>query len=190
MHDFLGDAIAFATKAHSGQIRKFGNIPYILHPLEVAAIASGMTSDLHTIIAALLHDTVEDAGVTFTTIQKNFGSRVAELVFSETEDKLAELPPESTWFTRKQESLIALQNTGDIQIKILWLSDKLANLRSFYREYLRQGDHLWSYLHQKDPKMQCWYYETVAEAVSELKDEAAYNEFIDLIRKVFYSSEE
>ena len=52
------EAVTFATAAHSGQTRKMQNIPYILHPMEVAAIASTMTECEEILMAALLHDTV------------------------------------------------------------------------------------------------------------------------------------
>ncbi len=190
MRDILGEAIAFAANAHDGQKRKLLNTPYILHPMEVAVIASTMTDDTDTLIAALLHDTVEDTYVTMEDIRAQFGDRVCQLVDSETEDKRANLPPQDTWYVRKIESLKALCGTDDVHIKIIWLADKLSNMRSFYSQYRALGNELWQHLNQKDPKMHLWYYETIADAVACLKNEAAYEEYMDLIRKIFYSSEE
>ena len=65
----LDRAIVFATKAHSGTLRKKDGIPYILHPMEVASIAGGITTDVEVLTAALLHDTVEDTDVTLDTIK-------------------------------------------------------------------------------------------------------------------------
>ena len=138
-----------------------------------------MTDNLEVMSAGVLHDTIEDCGVEAKTLRQTFGPRVAALVQSETEDKLADRPANETWMQRKEESLLMLQHTKDRDVKILWLGDKLSNIRSFYREWLRQGDQMWQALHQKDPKMHEWYYRTIAEYTHELEDTAAYQEVID-----------
>ncbi len=183
--DVLESAIVFATDAHSGQVRKISFTPYILHPLEVAGIIATMTNDIETMASGVLHDTVEDCGVDPKEIKTRFGARVAALVQSETEDKLYNRPPAETWKERKADSLLMLKYTKDLDVKILWLADKLSNLRSFYREYLKRGDELWQFFNQKDPAMQRWYYQTVADYVPELEGTAAYIEFNELIKKVF-----
>ena len=92
----LDDAIVFAIHAHSGQLRKGTNTPYILHPLEAAAIVASMTDDLEIIAAAVLHDTLEDAHISMYEIADKFGERVADLVKSETENKREDLPASDT----------------------------------------------------------------------------------------------
>ena len=185
MSQFLDEAIAFATQAHSGQVRKMAHTPYILHPMEVAAIIGTMTGDEKVMAAGLLHDTVEDCNVDPREIKRRFGARVSALVQSETEDKLSDRPSSETWMARKEESLLMLQLTSDRDVKILWLGDKLSNIRSFYREYQARGDAIWQELHQKDPKMQGWYYRTIAALLSELSDTAAYAEYVDLVNRIF-----
>ena len=186
----LEDAIKFATDAHSGKIRKLANTPYILHPLEVAAIISTMTCDLETMAAGVLHDTIEDCGVDPKEIKDRFGARVSALVQSETEDRTSITKTEAeSWQERKEESLLMLSLTKDRDVKILWLADKLSNMRSFYREYLKKGDDIWLALHQKDKKKQAWYYDTIIENLTELKDTAAYIEFCELVCKVFHEEE-
>ena len=185
MSEKLDEAIKFATDSHAGQIRKMANIPYILHPLEVAAIVSTMTPDEDVMIAGLLHDTIEDCDVDPRLIKQKFGARVSALVQSETEDRLSKRPPAETWMQRKEESLIMLGLTKDKDVKILWLADKLSNIRSFYREHLKRGDEIWQALNQKDPAKHEWYYRTIAENVTELSDTAAYAEYVDLVNKVF-----
>ena len=184
--DILDDAINFATEVHRGQTRKLSGIPYILHPMEVAAIIGTMTNEREVMAAGMLHDTIEDCGVDPLLIRDRFGSRVFALVQSETEDKMDHRPAEETWQERKADSLLMLKHAKDRGAKLLWLADKLSNLRSFYKERLAAGDTIWNVLHQKDPKMQRWYYATVAEYLySDLKDEAAYREYTELIYKVF-----
>ncbi len=178
-------AVQFSLQKHSGQTRKESKIPYVLHPMEVASIVATMTNDENVLAAALLHDTVEDAQVKKQEILKEFGERVAALVESETEDKRADLPPESTWRIRKEETLAVLRDTDDIAVKMLWLGDKLSNMRSYYRQYKEKGDALWQAYHQKSPVEQKWYYTTIAEYLSDLKDHPAYWEYVTLLYEIF-----
>ena len=186
----LEEAILFATKAHEGQMRKMAKTPYILHPVEVAAIIATMTSDLETMAAGVLHDTIEDCNVDPREIKEKFGARVSALVQSETEDRLSNSPPADTWMARKEESLLMLKHTNDISVKIMWLGDKLSNIRSFYRAYRKDGDKIWEGLHQKDPKIQEWYYRTIAEYLSDLSDTEAYKEYVRLVDGVFPHDED
>lgn len=84
----LDRAICMAVRAHAGMQRKKDGSPYILHPMEVAVIAGTLTQDPEVLAAAVLHDTVEDAGVTLEEIGAACGERVARLVASETEEKI------------------------------------------------------------------------------------------------------
>ena len=186
--DLLDNAIEFATEAHSGQVRKMAFTPYILHPLEVACIISTITDSKEVMAAGLLHDTIEDCNADPKEIKRLFGPRVSALVQSETEDKLSQRPAADTWLERKEDSLLMLRHTQDIDVKILWLGDKLSNMRSFYREYLKRGTDIFSALNQKDPKMHYWYYSTIAEYISELSHTAAYSEYVELIDKLFVKS--
>ena len=179
------EAVEFALNAHSGMVRKKEQIPYILHPMEVAAIASTMSHDEELLAAAVLHDTVEDTDVTMDDIKTHFGDRVAELVASETEDKHEERPAEETWEVRKKDSLSVLENTDDIMVKKLWLSDKLSNMRSFYRIWKKEGSSMWNWFHQKDQVKQAWYYRTIRESTEELKEFEAWTEYSDLVDQIF-----
>ncbi len=189
MYEKLNEALAFAAEAHKGQLRKIVGTPYILHPMEVAAILSTLSGNEELLIAGLLHDTVEDCGVRPEEIAERFGLRVSALVQCETEDKLSDRPPEETWMERKADSLLILQHTQDLDVKRLWLADKLSNMRSFYREYRLHGDLLWNAMHQHDPKKHAWYYRTIARSLPELEGSAAYEEYTDLVRKVFGEEE-
>lgn len=181
----LEEAIIFATNAHKGQMRKCGKIPYILHPCEVANIIATITDNVETMAAGVLHDTIEDCGVDPEEITKKFGLRVSALVQSESEDRLSHKSAEETWMDRKEESLLMLEHTKDRDVKILWLGDKLSNMRSFYRTYLLVGDEMWNMFHQKDKNIQGWYYKSILKLLSELSDTQAYKEFEDLVYKVF-----
>ena len=147
--ELVSEAIAFAVKAHDGMRRKKSEAPYILHPMEAAVIVGTMSCDQNLIAAAALHDVVEDAGITIEEIEKKFGARVRELVESETEDKRADLPPADTWRIRKEESLEVLKNTDDLDVLMVWIGDKLANMRSFYRDFKNEGDAMWQKFNQR-----------------------------------------
>ena len=178
-------AATFALRVHSGQMRKGDRIPFILHPMEAASIAGSITKKPEVLAAAVLHDVVEDAGISLEEVKKEFGERVAELVASETENKRKDLPAESTWQLRKQEALRVITECNDPDIKVVWLGDKLSNMRSFYRLYTEEGDGMFRYFHQKDKAMHRWYYGTIAEALSEFRDTPAWQEYTALIDKVF-----
>lgn len=124
----IKSAYEFAFVAHQGQLRDSGEA-YIQHPLEVAAIVHELGMDTVSIIAALLHDVVEDTEVGIEEIQKNFGSEVALLVDGVT--KLTRLA-----FQNKQERQMEnlrkmfLAMTQDLRVIIIKLADRLHNMRT------------------------------------------------------------
>ena len=178
-------AVIFAAEAHDGAVRKGTTLPYIVHPMEAAAIAAGMTDDPEVIAAAILHDTVEDTDATREQIEAEFGPRVAALVASESENKREDQKAEDTWQIRKQETIDHLRLTTDLDVKILSLADKLSNLRALHRDYLALGEELWNRFNQKDPALIGWYYRSFEETCVELADTTAYAEYIELLDKVF-----
>ena len=183
--ELVSEAIAFAVKAHDGMRRKKSEVPYILHPMEAAVIVGTMSDDQNLIAAAALHDVVEDAGISIEEIEKKFGVRVRELVASETEDKRADLPPTDTWRIRKEESLAVLKNTNDIGVLMVWLGDKLANMRSLYRDWKVEGDAMWQRFNQKDVREQAWYYSSIVKLTERLSDTSAWLEYKTLTELVF-----
>lgn len=178
-------ATVFAANAHDGMSRKTNKNPYILHPMEAATIAGTMSEAQELIAAALLHDVVEDTGITIEQIRAGFGERVAQLVASETENKRDELPPDATWEICKQEAVAMLKSTGDLDVKKLYLSDKLSNMRSFYRDWVLLGDSMWQKFNQKDKNKQYWYYKSIADATKELSEFDAWQEYSFLIERIF-----
>lgn len=178
-------AIVFATRAHSGTYRKGTSIPYIVHPIEAAAIVSTITDEPDMIAAAVLHDVVEDTDATVDEIRFFFNDRIADLVEAESEDKRKDLPPQETWMVRKMETLEFLRNKADRDAKILALADKLSNMRAIHRDQNTIGDQLWERFNEKDKKKHGWMYRQVAEALSELSETFAWQEYDELVRKTF-----
>ena len=183
--ELVSEAIAFAVRAHDGQRRKEREAPYILHPMEAAVIVGSMTDDQSIIAAAVLHDVVEDAGVTIEEVEAKFGKRVRELVASETENKREDLPPSETWRIRKEETLEILRNTDDLGVLMMWIGDKLANMRSLYRTWKVEGDEMWQKFNQKDINEQAWYYRSIARLTERLSHTSAWIEYNTLTELIF-----
>lgn len=181
----LDRAIVFAVRAHQGAARRDGHTPYILHCTETAAIAATMTEDLEVLAAAVLHDVVEDTAVTLAELETAFGPRVAELVAALSENKRPELPPEDTWLIRKEETIDTLTRSADLDVKRICLADKLSNLRGIHRDFQRYQDDLWELFHQKSRAKQGWYYTRLEQALAELADTSAFQEFRQLRQEVF-----
>ena len=177
--EYLDRAIAFAVHAHTGTERRGKGFPYIVHPLEAMAIVSTITPDQELLAAAVLHDTVEDTDVTIEDIRTEFGERVASLVKV---DSVGD--DEGTWHERKQKAINLIANAPR-DAKIVALGDKLSNMRAIARDYYEQGDALWNLFRTNNPKDHEWHYRGLADALRDLKDTFAFNEFEWLINQVF-----
>ena len=118
----------FAEKCHQGQFRHSGE-PYITHPIAVATILADMRLDHESIMAALMHDVIEDTGATKRSISWRFGSKVAELV--DGVSKLTEIE-----FTSKAEQQaenfqkMTMAMAKDIRVILVKLADRLHNMRT------------------------------------------------------------
>lgn len=185
MIDRLQEARLFAKEAHKDQKRKMSNEPYYSHLIEVSEILMTLTDDEDTVIAGLLHDVLEDTERTAEDIENSFGSRVLSLVMAETEDVSNKDKSSENWIYRKRKSLEELERVEDIEAKKLWLADKLSNMRSFRREYDKQGISFISALHQKDPALHSWYYRKILEYIAEFEDTDAYRELKEHIEYIF-----
>jgi len=119
------EAARFAASKHHGQFRKGSDPePYIVHPLEVAQLLArvGNVEDTDVLIAALLHDTIEDTETTEDEIAERFGGRVASIVLEVTDDK--SLPKE-----RRKELQVEHAPHLSHEAKQLKMCDKISNIR-------------------------------------------------------------
>ncbi|MDE0190549.1 MAG: HD domain-containing protein, partial [Gammaproteobacteria bacterium] len=120
-------AYRFAEGAHAGQFRRTGH-QYITHPLAVAAILAGMRMDHQSIMAAVMHDVLEDTGVSKETLAASFGAEVAEIV-----DGVSKL---STIFNSRAEAQaenfqkMAMATARDLRVILVKLADRLHNMRT------------------------------------------------------------
>ena len=182
--ELLDRAIIFAVRAHAGTERRGKGYPYIVHPLEALEIVSTMTADQELLAAAVLHDTVEDTAVTLAQLQAIFGERIAKLVADESDEVHEGLSEEESWHARKRAAIERLSRASR-DAKMVALGDKLSNMRAIARDYAVKGDALWDLFHAKDPKDHAWHYRGLADALRELEDTFAFQEFEKLINQVF-----
>ncbi len=128
--DMLNRAYIYAMKAHGSQVRASGEA-YFNHPLEVAAILADMKLDTATIVAALLHDTVEDTEATHQEIVDKFGPEIAALVDGLTKiSKLDMVTKEATQAENLRKLLLAMSR--DVRVLLVKLADRLHNMRTLH----------------------------------------------------------
>jgi len=125
------DALRVAYRAHRGQARKSGE-PFIIHPVEVSLLLAGLKMDEATVMAGLLHDTVEDTDLTFELLEEMFGKSVRLIVEGET--KVSKLPKLAIpdYADEQAENLrqMFVAMTDDYRIIIVKLADRLHNMRT------------------------------------------------------------
>lgn len=128
--DLIRRAFAVAQEAHAGQVRDNGD-PYITHPLAVASILAGFHLDPSSIATALLHDTIEDTGVTHERLRAEFGPAIADLVDGVTKLTRLELQSDRTKQAENFRKLV-LAMSKDIRVLIVKLADRLHNMRTLH----------------------------------------------------------
>ena len=128
------EAYRYADQAHQGVVRKTGE-PYISHPVSVACILADMHMDLPTIMAALLHDVVEDTDISTDDIKEKFGQQVAELVDGVTKlDKIEFQSASVAQAENFRKMLLAMSQ--DVRVILVKLADRLHNMQTL--EGMRQ----------------------------------------------------
>ncbi len=154
-------ALVFAVERHGNQARKGTDFPYIVHPIRVAEILDRFGLGEEVVVAGMLHDTVEDAGVGYDELTKTFGERVAELV-----EKASEPDKSLDWQPRKEHTIARARSEDDLEALALVAADKLDNVRSL-RDTLRAHDDAekaWKNFNAGEDA-QRWYYRTLAQAI-------------------------
>ncbi len=124
----LQRAFSFAEAAHEGQVRKSGR-PFIEHPLSVAAILTDLHLDTTTLVAALLHDTVEDTEVSLEDLRREFSGDVERIVDGLTKlEKIEVRSREQEQAENVRKMMVAM--AGDIRVLLIKLADRLHNMRT------------------------------------------------------------
>lgn len=157
--ELVNAALILAATAHRDQKRKGTETPYIVHPIGVMLelLYAGET-DQDMLAAAVLHDTVEDAGITLDALRAQFGERVARIV-----EGCSEPDKSATWEVRKQHT-VAYLKTAPREVQLVAAADKLHNLRSMQTDYAQLGETLWGRFKRGKPAI-AWYYRAVTESL-------------------------
>lgn len=188
--DLFDRAVLFAVKAHAGTERRGKGIPYILHPLETAAIVATMTNNQALMAAAVLHDVVEDTDTTVEDIQRLFGDNVAQWVALESDAPVENSCDETaSWMARKQAGINRLNSASD-EVKMIALGDKLSNIRTMMHDFEEIGNKLWDRFHENDPKVHAWRFRALVKAFESLNYTSAYKEFKCLVERLFAQYDE
>lgn len=159
-HRGLDRAARVAARAHSDHYRKETDIPYVSHPYSVAMILAKLGAPDEVLIAAMLHDTVEDTELTIEDVSAQFGDDVAAIVAACSEP-IRELP----WEARK-EGTVAKMIGAPLPVRWVVAADKLHNLRSIGRELQAVGDRVWNRFSRPRDKQE-WYYRNVLKSLGE-----------------------
>ncbi|TFH22918.1 MAG: bifunctional (p)ppGpp synthetase/guanosine-3',5'-bis(diphosphate) 3'-pyrophosphohydrolase [Myxococcales bacterium] len=170
-------ALIFAARKHEGQTRKGSDTPYITHPVAVAAMVHAAGGSEDAVVAALLHDTVEDCGglPVLEEIRTTFGETVAAIVDALTDSYDQD---REKWQVRK-ERYIARMTTAAGEILLVAACDKLHNLRVILADHATVGGRIWERF-RGGKEGSIWYYRSLA-AVMEAVREASPGGSLDAI---------
>ena len=159
----IHESIIFASEAHNGQLRKGTQLPYIIHPLEVAQILSSAHASKEAIVAGILHDTLEDTNVTCYDLTCRFGTEVTSLVTACSNFCTG------SWRIRKQNTITKLETTQNQNVALILCADKISNLRSIVYDIKAVNQKIWDRF--SAPKEDIlWYYEQLGTVISKKPD--------------------
>jgi (p)ppGpp synthase/HD superfamily hydrolase len=172
-------ALVVSATAHRNQVRKGSQVPYVIHPVHVALLLIRHQFPDEVIIAALLHDVVEDTSITLAELQAEFGEEVARLVAAVSEQKTEGAEP-LPWKVRKEAQLRKLGH-ADRHIAAIKTADALHNLQATLSDLKRRGPQVWTHFRASQSE-QLWYYRSLHEVLSQrLGDHPLLTELSDAL---------
>lgn len=172
-------ALRFSAAAHDGQTRKGGDIPYIVHPYEVAMRAFTYTKNEDLISSALLHDVIEDCNVTTETLNKEFNSNITKLV-NEVSHKEGNF---SDWKEKKAFYCNQLLNISP-DAAIITACDKMANMFAYGEKYKVDPDFVLKALKHSHDEWR-WYYDLVFTNIKNILPEDVKNDYSKMFNEYF-----
>jgi (p)ppGpp synthase/HD superfamily hydrolase len=176
----LDRALALAARAHRDQVRKGSDIPYLQHPAHVAIVLLKAGAPEDVAVAAVLHDVVEDTGVSLDAIRAEFGDAVAAIVDAVTETKSEGSGKTRPWRTRKEEQLAKLAR-GPREAALVKTADALHNCASTVRDVRTNGAAAWARFNAPRDE-QIWWYRAIVSAVgARLGDHALVRELARMV---------
>ncbi len=163
----LSRALAYAVRAHGTQSRKGTDVPYVTHLLLVAGRVGEHGGDEDAMIAALLHDVVEDCGGAprLAEIRQEFGERVARIVDGCTDDDATEAGQQKPPWRPRKAAYVAHLAQAELAVLLVSAADKFHNASTLVADLRApQGDAVWSkFRGGKDGSL--WYYRAVTNAL-------------------------
>lgn len=160
----ISAAFALAALVHEKQKRKSTDIPYISHPMAVAAQVAVWGGSEDQFIAALLHDVVEDGGAQYKpVIEEHFGKHVLDLVMACSDAAPQRGQPKGAWIERKEKYIANLRSAAD-EVLLISAADKWHNLASILADAKQLGEVVFDRFIRQDfertdkKKMVLWYY--------------------------------
>lgn len=178
----IARAMEYAAQHHRGGTRKGGDVPYIVHPFEVAMILKENAFEDRVVAAGLLHDLLEDTEVTKADLREKFGEEILKLVLSASEKLKGR--EERSWDIRKRQTIKYLEEEANFINKAVACADKLSNARSILRDFEDQPQNFWQRFSAPKAK-QKWYYESLVKSLRELKGLKMYKEFEEVVAEIF-----
>ncbi len=178
-------AIEFAVVAHNSQVRKGTEIPYITHIFETAQTLTSEGASDKVIAAGLLHDTLEDTGTSYNDLVEQFGITIANLVKDNSEKKTDEDGNKISWRKRKDHTIRHMaKDTTPREARMICCADKLSNLRQMKEDYKALEAENWERFNASRKKI-AWYYSSLIDVLSDLKDTPMYWELNALYKELF-----
>lgn len=178
----IARAMEYSAQAHRGDTRKGGDIPYIVHPFEVAMILKENSFEDKIVAAGLLHDNLEDTEVNKKDLKEEFGEEISELVLAASENLKGR--EERCWDKRKKQTINYLKNEAGFINKAIACADKLSNARSILRDFEDEPENFWQRFSAPKKKQQ-WYYESLVSSLKELEGLKMYAEFKEVVAEIF-----
>ena len=158
-------ALNKAFQLHKEQVRKGTNVPYIVHPLDVAKILMYETDDEELICAGILHDTLEDTNYTREELREDFGDKVYSIVDFCSEpgnnNQTTEKEETASWKQRKSHSINLIKDATEEELIVL-IADKFSNLQSIKDDLDLIGDKIWDRFNASYEDIK-WYYQSLRD---------------------------
>lgn len=152
----IEQAAQIALRAHTGQVRKNDGSPYVIHPYLVALLLTSYDFPEQVIAAGLVHDVLEDTGVSVEELTAAVGGEVVALVQEVSEQK--ELP----WEERKKKYIARIRDASS-EVKAVSIADKIHNAQSMLRTHESEGSKLWSVFNRGRTE-QLWFMHALLDA--------------------------
>lgn len=154
----LDQALCLSALAHRDQVRKGSDVPYVIHPVHAAVLLIRHDFPEEAVLAAVLHDVVEDTAVTLAELEARFGATVARLV-----DQVSEVKRQGEkklpWRVRKEEQLARLEGAEPLAAAVK-TADALHNCHAMLKDLETHGSKLWGRF-RGSAEDQLWYYSSL-----------------------------